>query len=138
MNLFPASSSCHLCSGVLGPEEAVAALQHHLDHCSETGQMLLESFKLESHDDASATGTHLCLFSVTLCNSKTSLERGERTGWTPHSSRTAITGSGPAVRASISVRLSGSIFLPLSSEPPDQLLPLTLVTCSDSTSPLGS
>lgn len=79
----------------------------------------------------SATITHLCLFSVTLCNSKTSLERGERSGWSPHSSRTAMAVSGPAVRASISVRLSGSTFLLLSSEPLDQLLPLT---CSGSAS----
>lgn len=76
--------------------------------------------------------THLCLFSATLSSSQTSLECGERTTCTPHSSRTAMARSGPAIRASIRVRLSGLIFPPQSAEPLDQLLPFTPVTCSES------
>lgn len=76
--------------------------------------------------------THLCLFSVTLSSSQTSLECGERTTCTAHSSRTAMAQSGPATRASIRVRLSGLIFPLWSAEPLDQLLPFTPAACSES------
>lgn len=123
--------SCDLYSGMLRPQEAIAALQHHLDHRSEMdnkSNYMYSHFRLHSH---ALVGTHLCLFSVTLSSSQTSLECGERTSWTSHSSRTAMARSGPAVRASMRVRLSGLIFPSQSADPFVQLLPLTQLTCSD-------
>ena len=76
--------------------------------------------------------THLCLFSATLSSSQTSLEWSERTSFTPHSSSTARARSGPAVRASLSVTLSGLILPSHSVEPLDQLLPLTSGACCES------
>lgn len=140
-------------SGMLRPQEAVAAFQHRLDHGSETEtrcdsaviptrstfEMVISNSRSEPTETCRGmfcslgqTLTHLCLFSVTFSSSNTSLECGDRTTCTPHSSRMAMARSGPAVRASIRVRLSGVIFPPPSAEPLDQLLPFTPVACWES------
>lgn len=78
--------------------------------------------------------THLCLLSATLSRSHTSWEWAERTTCTPHSCSSSRARSGPSVRASRRVRLSGLIRPSQFVEPLDQLLPFTSVaSCGSAT-----